>query len=272
MASATRPGSAVSTAAGRPCATAQYAQARVQTSPRIMNVAVPWFQHSPMFGQLRLFADRVQLQLAHQRLAGAGSSASRARAPSASRASVTRLRGSERDDAGHFLYYIGQSVPGLPQPGYQVVGKPLRHLLGGRPAAGPGNPVRASENGTTVASPAPPAQVHSRVHTVLQWIGRAFCIPPYGPSRAPPRLRQPARLGPHAMEAVVRHRIRRRVLLVSDTSGPNSDRLCLLSHYLARPRDVSVEVAGRQAHPVRSLGDREPESPGVRQRSSARST
>ena len=50
MASATRLGSAVSTADGLPCDTAQYEQARVQTSPRIMNVAVPWFQHSPMFG------------------------------------------------------------------------------------------------------------------------------------------------------------------------------------------------------------------------------
>jgi hypothetical protein len=29
----------------------QNPQARVQTSPRIMNVAVPWCQHSPMFGQ-----------------------------------------------------------------------------------------------------------------------------------------------------------------------------------------------------------------------------
>src|SRR4029077_12921220 len=45
-----RAGSAVSTAARRPCAIAQYEHARVQTSPRIMNVAVPWFQHSPMFG------------------------------------------------------------------------------------------------------------------------------------------------------------------------------------------------------------------------------
>ena len=50
-ASATRAGSAVSNSVGRPWATAQYAQARVQTSPRIMNVAVPWCQHSPMFGQ-----------------------------------------------------------------------------------------------------------------------------------------------------------------------------------------------------------------------------
>jgi hypothetical protein len=50
-ASATRDGSAVSSSVGLPCATAQYAQARVQTSPRIMNVAVPWCQHSPMFGQ-----------------------------------------------------------------------------------------------------------------------------------------------------------------------------------------------------------------------------
>ena len=39
----------------------------MQTSPRIMNVAVPWFQHSPMFGQLRLLAHGVEVQLAHQR-------------------------------------------------------------------------------------------------------------------------------------------------------------------------------------------------------------
>ena len=36
---------------GRPEVTAQNPQARVQTSPRIMKVAVPAFQHSPMFGQ-----------------------------------------------------------------------------------------------------------------------------------------------------------------------------------------------------------------------------
>ena len=36
---------------GRPWATAQYAQFRVQTSPRIMNVAVPCSQHSPTLGQ-----------------------------------------------------------------------------------------------------------------------------------------------------------------------------------------------------------------------------
>jgi len=41
---------AASITAGRPCPTAQYPQARVQTSPRIMKVAVPWVQHSPMFG------------------------------------------------------------------------------------------------------------------------------------------------------------------------------------------------------------------------------
>jgi hypothetical protein len=51
IASATRAGSARSSSVGRPCATAQYEQARVQTSPRIMKVAVPWCQHSPMFGQ-----------------------------------------------------------------------------------------------------------------------------------------------------------------------------------------------------------------------------
>jgi hypothetical protein len=36
---------------GRPVLTAQKPHDRVQTSPRIMNVAVPAFQHSPMFGQ-----------------------------------------------------------------------------------------------------------------------------------------------------------------------------------------------------------------------------
>jgi hypothetical protein len=51
IASATRAGSARSSSFGLPCATAQYAHARVQTSPRIMKVAVPWCQHSPMFGQ-----------------------------------------------------------------------------------------------------------------------------------------------------------------------------------------------------------------------------
>jgi hypothetical protein len=50
-ASATRAGSSRSRAAGLPCCTAQNPHARVQTSPRIMNVAVPWCQHSPMFGQ-----------------------------------------------------------------------------------------------------------------------------------------------------------------------------------------------------------------------------
>ncbi len=36
---------------GSPVLTAQKPQARVQTSPRIMKVAVPRFQQSPMFGQ-----------------------------------------------------------------------------------------------------------------------------------------------------------------------------------------------------------------------------
>jgi hypothetical protein len=48
---ATRRGSSRSSSVGIPCATPQYLQARVQTSPRIMNVAVPASQHSPMFGQ-----------------------------------------------------------------------------------------------------------------------------------------------------------------------------------------------------------------------------
>ena len=49
--SATRRGSSRSSSVGIPCATAQYLQARVHTSPRIMKVAVPASQHSPMLGQ-----------------------------------------------------------------------------------------------------------------------------------------------------------------------------------------------------------------------------
>jgi hypothetical protein len=39
---------------GAPLGTAQKPQRRVQTSPRIMNVAVRCSQHSPMFGQRAL--------------------------------------------------------------------------------------------------------------------------------------------------------------------------------------------------------------------------
>lgn len=49
--SATRLGSSLSTAAGFPVLTLQKPQARVQVSPRIMMVATPLAQHSPMFGQ-----------------------------------------------------------------------------------------------------------------------------------------------------------------------------------------------------------------------------
>ncbi len=52
---ATRAGSKGSTASGRPVATEQKPQLRVHTLPRIMNVAVPAPQHSPMFGQLPLW-------------------------------------------------------------------------------------------------------------------------------------------------------------------------------------------------------------------------
>ncbi len=45
-------GSAASGGLGRPWATSQNEQRRVQTSPRIMKVAVPWPKHSWMFGQL----------------------------------------------------------------------------------------------------------------------------------------------------------------------------------------------------------------------------
>ena len=49
-AQATRMGSILSRPAGRPLFTAQKLHARVQVSPRIMNVAVREFQHSLIFG------------------------------------------------------------------------------------------------------------------------------------------------------------------------------------------------------------------------------
>src|SRR5665213_3560933 len=52
--SATFSGSAKSTADGLPVATAQNPQERVQTFPRIIKVAVPAPQHSPIFGQFPL--------------------------------------------------------------------------------------------------------------------------------------------------------------------------------------------------------------------------
>ena len=48
---ATRAGSSGSFQVGLPVLTLQNPQRRVQVSPRIMNVAVPRCQHSPMFGQ-----------------------------------------------------------------------------------------------------------------------------------------------------------------------------------------------------------------------------
>ena len=62
-------------------------QARVQTSPRIMNVAVPWFQHSPMFGHCASSQTvcRFSSRISPLRR---GSSATPARAPSAIRASA----------------------------------------------------------------------------------------------------------------------------------------------------------------------------------------
>src|SRR6202012_2154182 len=51
---ATRLGSSVSTASGRPVATAQNEQERVQILPSIIKVAVPAPQHSPILGQLPL--------------------------------------------------------------------------------------------------------------------------------------------------------------------------------------------------------------------------
>jgi len=51
IANATLRGSPPSTVPGRPVFTAQNPHERVHVSPRIMNVAVPRLQHSPMFGQ-----------------------------------------------------------------------------------------------------------------------------------------------------------------------------------------------------------------------------
>ena len=48
---ATRSGSSGSFQLGTPVFTLQNPQRRVQTSPRIMKVAVPRSQHSPTFGQ-----------------------------------------------------------------------------------------------------------------------------------------------------------------------------------------------------------------------------
>ncbi len=51
---ATFSGSSHSTVSGRPVLTPQKPQERVQIFPKIINVAVPSPQHSPMFGQLPL--------------------------------------------------------------------------------------------------------------------------------------------------------------------------------------------------------------------------
>src|SRR5438876_2714819 len=53
-ASATRFGSSSSSANGFAVVTAQNPQARVQRSPAIMNVAVPWLQHSQRLGHCAL--------------------------------------------------------------------------------------------------------------------------------------------------------------------------------------------------------------------------
>src|SRR5512141_973479 len=55
VASATRAGSSNSSGKGFAVVTAQKAQARVQRSPPIMNVAVPLLQHSQWFGQAALW-------------------------------------------------------------------------------------------------------------------------------------------------------------------------------------------------------------------------
>ena len=66
-------GSPASGGFGRPWATSQNEQRRVQTSPRIMKVAVPWLKHSWMFGQLasshtvtRRFSRSLALSCGHR--------------------------------------------------------------------------------------------------------------------------------------------------------------------------------------------------------------
>src|SRR5256886_3753645 len=54
VASATLSGSSDSNGNGFAVATAQKPHARVQRSPAIMNVAVPWLQHSQRFGHCAL--------------------------------------------------------------------------------------------------------------------------------------------------------------------------------------------------------------------------
>ena len=54
MAAATRSGSPSSSLWGRPVLIAQNPQLRVQTSPKIIKVAVRWLQHSPMLGHWAL--------------------------------------------------------------------------------------------------------------------------------------------------------------------------------------------------------------------------
>jgi hypothetical protein len=54
IAEASLDGSSGSAHSGLPVLVAQNLHDLVQTSPRIMNVAVPAFQHSPIFGQLPL--------------------------------------------------------------------------------------------------------------------------------------------------------------------------------------------------------------------------
>src|ERR1051326_5062352 len=54
IASATRCGSSISSANGFAVETAQNPHARVHRSPAIMNVAVPWLQHSQRFGHCAL--------------------------------------------------------------------------------------------------------------------------------------------------------------------------------------------------------------------------
>ena len=68
-------------ARGSPVLTAQKPHARVHTSPRIMKVAVPRFQHSPMFGQRASSHTVWSDEPAHQALRAPRSARPSARGP-----------------------------------------------------------------------------------------------------------------------------------------------------------------------------------------------
>ena len=78
---ATRAGSSGSFQVGLPVLTLQKPQRRVQVSPRIMKVAVPRSQQSPMFGQAASWQTVCRSSAGDLGAQRAGSARRRARAP-----------------------------------------------------------------------------------------------------------------------------------------------------------------------------------------------